>query len=819
MAFEDVRFAMRSFLGKNRSLALVCLLTLALGIGANTALFSVLKAVVLEPLPYPDSDRLVQLLVDWPQFDAFGIAYHPGPDYLDYRDNLESFESLACLYTYSPEGFNLSQDGSSLHITRLKVSQGYFETLGVLPRIGRTFSRQENLLAGAIDPERSSDYSPARQLAILSHGLWMRHFEGDPLALGRDIQLSGLPYAVIGVLPPGFQDPLLGEVDVFVPHNLSPGGYNSRGNHYLSIIGRLKPGVSLQAAQQEMNALTTALKEQHPQHQDRVTNLSPLKEMLVGDLGGTLWVLTAAVATLLLAACFNVANLLLAWGASRRKELAVRSALGSSRRRIVRQLLTESLILSILGGLTGLAVAFFGVRALIALRPESLPAVAQVRFDGWIFLFCMGAALVTGLLFGLAPAFRASRSDLESALREGGRDNADGSGRRLRQVLVGAQLALAVVLLVGAGLLAKSFMGILRQDLGFESSNLLTYRVNLPQSRYEDPSRRVEFYQNLHQRLESLPGVRFAGSISRLPVSGPYHSWGFRIPERPQDDDSSRGNAQIRVVDGRFFEALGIRLQRGRLFDSTDRDDAPPVILVNRALAKTYFPGEEILGKQLLAGGGTPRTVVGIIEDVRHLHLQPASAKVYLPHTQFGSNRNWGLYQVVASDGPVSGLPGLIRRQVARLDPQLAVYDLRSMEEVAAAGISQQRFATILMGLFSASALLLAAVGLFGVLSHAVSSRRREIGIRMALGANNRRVRHLVVRQGMTVALSGLLVGTAAAFGLSRFLASMVHQVSVTDPAVFLLMAGFLCLVSWAVAYLPARRATRVDPIRVLREE
>ncbi len=819
MAFEDARFALRSFAGKNRSLTLVCLLTLALGIGANTALFSVLKAVVLEPLPYPDSERLTQLMIDWPEYDAFGIAYHTGPDYLDYRDKLESFESLACLYTYSPEGFNLSQDGSAIHITRLKVSQGYFETLGVRPFMGRTFTRQENLLEGEIDPDRPADYRPARQLAILSHGLWMRHFEGDPSAVGQDIQLNGLPYAVIGVLPPGFQDPIIGQVDVFVPHNLSPGGYNSRNNNYLSVIGRLRAGVSLQAAQQEMNALTAALREEHPQRRDRVTRLVFLQERLVGDLGGTLWVLTAAVATLLLAACVNVANLLMAWGSSRRKELAVRSALGSSRPRIVRQLLTESLILSMLGGLAGLAVALAGVRALIALRPESLPAVAQVQFDGWIFLYCMSAALVTGLFFGLAPAFKASRSDLESGLREGAREDSDGSGHRLRQMLVGAQVAMAVVLLVGAGLLAKSFMGLLQQDLGFEPANVLTYRVNLPQSRYQDPGRRTEFYQNLHRRLESLPGVRFAGSISRLPVSGPYHSWGFQIPDRAQDDDSGWGNAQIRVVDGRLFEALGIRLLRGRLFDSTDRDDAAPVILINRALAETYFPGQEVVGNQLLAGGGSPRTVVGIIEDVRHLHLQPAAAKIYLPHTQYAGNRNWGLFQVAAHNGPVTNLPSLIRREVSSIDPQLAVFDLHSMDEVAAAGISQQRFATVLMGLFSGSALLLAAIGLFGVLSHAVSSRRREIGIRMALGANNRRLRRLVVRQGMAVTLCGLLAGTAAAFSLSRFLASMVHEVSVTDPSVFLLIAGFLCLVCWAVAYLPARRATRVDPIRVLREE
>lgn len=822
MAFHNLRFAARTLWGKNRSAAWVSVLTLAIGIGATTAIFSVLKGVVLEPLPYPEPDRLVQVFNQYYNTDGEYLGEAPfntGPDFLDMRDRLDSFASVAALYTYSPEGFNLTEAGRAQRISRLKVSAGYFDALGVHPILGRGFRDEENLLEGEIDPERLASYAPARRLAVLSYGLWQRQFNGAQDVLGKDIRLDGEPYTILGVMPAGYLDPLVGEVDVLVPHNLSVGGYNGRHNNYLAVLGRLKKSVAPEAAIQEMQALDASLAEEFDANRGRRHTVHPLKSQIVGNLDQTLWLLTAAVATLLLVACVNVANLLLARGASRSRELAVRSALGCSRLVLFRQLLTESVLLAAAGGIAGLVVAAAGVPLLLSLRPENLPLVSRVGFDVPVFLFCALAALGTGLLFGLAPSVRAFRTDLEQALRDGSRDGSQAAGSRTRGILVAAQVALALVLVTAAGLLSKSFLGMLDIDLGFQPRGAVEYRVELPLSRYGDPARRVAFYEDLHRRLETSPGIRAAGSISHPPVSGPFHGWGFREEGSDPNQPGSNHSAQIRVVDGHCFEALSVGLFRGRQFESGDRAGSPPVILVNRALANEYFKDQEVVGKRLLVGGGDPRTVVGIVADVRTYHLQPAPPKIYIPHTQFADDRNWKLYQFVTGGASTEGKMAQVRRVVGQLDPELAVFGAKEMEEVAAAGISQQRFATVLMGVFSACTLFLAAVGLFGVLSHSVQMRKREIAIRMAVGAAHRHIRHLVLRQAAWLVGGGILAGAAAGLAVTRWMQSMLHDVDATDPLVFASVGLFLAAVALCVAYFPARRAARLDPMNVLHED
>lgn len=818
MISQELRYSLRTLLGKGRSLAVICVITLAVGIGASTAIFSVLRGVVLAPLPYGQPDRLVQVMQ---RYAAGDITVQPSlspPDILDMRERLRSFASWTTVYTYNLEGFNLSRDGGAQRISRLKIGADYFKTLGVQPILGREFLREENLVEGQATDDREFTDAPARHLAVLGYSLWQRLYQGNPEVLGQELALDGEPYSIVGVAPRGFQDPLVGPIEVFVPQDLSPGGYNVRGNNYLCALARLKPGVTLSAAQAELDGLDAYLSETYPTNRNRRHALVPLKKAVIGDLDRTLWTLTAAVGTLLLVACMNVANLLLAWGAARRREIALRSALGCGRAGIFRQLLSESLLLAAAGGLGGWMLAAAGVPALLALSPESVPSTAQVGWDGLTFLFCAAAALGTGLIFGLLPSLRASRANLETDLRQGGRDGQDISGARLRQVLVSGQVALAVLLLATAGLLSKSFLGLLDQDLGFRQDHVLLYSVSLPMSRYADPVKRVAFYNNLHERLEADPAIELAGAVSQPPVSGSYNHWSFRLADAPANEDASWFGTQIRVVDGHYLEALEVPLLSGRLLDESDREAAPPVVLVSQSLLDRASLKENGVGTRIYVGG-MDRRIVGVVGDVRHLHLQPAMATVYIPHNQFAANRNWVLHQAVRYRDSQSAALESVRRQVARLDAGLAVFSVRTLEEVASAGISQQRFAAAVMTVFSACTIFLAAVGLYGVLSHSVQRRRREIGIRMALGAGRQQVGGLVVRQALWLVCAGIVLGTGSALLAAGWIRSMLYQVDALDPQVYVLVALFLLALSAGVGWAPARRAARLDPMRVLREE
>jgi len=802
---RDVRFATRTLLLKDRAFSLTALGTLALGIGATTAIASVINAVLLTPLPYPEPDRLVRLYAATRSAPA-DRQFVTGPDFLDYRDS-GIFESLATAYTYRQTGFDMTGGDRPERIAALEISAGYFHVLGQPPALGREFDRAE---------ERTDS-----RLAIVSHDLWRRWSDGAPDAVGRTLTLDGTAYTVVGVAPAGFRDPMGRDVDVWTPEDLTTPDGNHRGNHYLSVVGRLRPGDTLDEANAALDVLSTNLEVEYPDsNTGRISRVVPLLEDRVGGARPLLGVLLGAVGLVLLMACVNVATLLLARGAAREREFAIRAALGSGRWRLTRQLLTESLIIACAGGLAGLALAYGGVRALVALGPEALPRVDQIGVDPRVLLVSAALVLMTPLLFGLTPALHAASPDLERSLRDGGRAGSGGvRAQRTRRTLIVVQIALAFVLLVGAGLLARSFVGILDQEIGFRSAGVLTFSVNLPDARYGDPAERMALYRRFSERLEAVPGIIAAGAVSRLPATGEYHSWSFLVEGRPRPE---RGQpwplANIRCVDGDYFEALGIGLTGGRLLDRRDTMEAPLVALVNQALARTYFPDEDPLGRRINVGGAM-RAIVGIVGDVRQDLREPAVPKVYLPHDQFGGDRNWSMVQVVRPAAGRTDIAAVARRELAAIDPDLIVHDVRPLDDVVAANIAGPRFAMTLMGTFAGLALALAAVGLYGVVAFAVAGRTREIGIRMALGARTAHVLRLVVGQGLGLAAAGLAIGLVTAIATGRVMASLLYQVEITDARTLAAAVALLAVVTLGATLAPARRAVGVEPTEALRAE
>ncbi len=816
---QDLRFAVRTLFGRDRATTLVCLLTLALGIGANSAIFTVIQSVLLNPLPYDRPERLFRFYETYGSGGEIKYAVVNGLNFIDYRDQVGSFEWLACANNYNPEGFNLVVDGHAVRIAQLKVTSGYFEALGVKPVLGRTFSRQEEIPdrpgAKDRDPNRwFSNNTPARPIAVISHALWSELLGKRQDVLGQTLRLDGVNYQIVGVMPSGFRDAIGDHIDVWVPLDMYPGGYNTPDNSYLTAIGKLKEGVSFEQAQSELNAVAERLRSLRENKRDQGAAIFPLLDETVGQASTMLYVLLAAVGLLLLAACVNVANLSLAKASARERELAVRTALGSTRGGLVRLLLTESFLLSLLGGLLGLAIAAVGVRALIYLRPSALPRLEEIAIDWRVLGFTASASLATGALFGLLPAFRSSRVDLEQVLRQEGRTLSGGVRKSLAgRVLVAAQVALALVLLVGGVLLAESFRSLLKIDLGFSGKETLTFRLDLPQDRYADPAKRVFFYQELRRRLEALPAVKAAGTVTKLPLAGPYHHWGFGIASRPKNEPGENPSAQFRCVDGHYFQAMGIQLKRGRLLTESDREDSVGVAVINEAAARRYWPDRDPLGDRINGN----RTIVGIVSDVRYEYLSEPAPMVYFPHQQAASDRNWSMTEVVRAESPRAELFDLVRGELAAIDPGLAIYQARPMTELIDEGVSRHRFAAFLMGAFAAVGLLLAAVGIYGVLSFMVTRRTHEIGVRMAVGASGGRIQAMVVAQALTTACAGVTAGLAVAVVSTGWLSSMVHGVSATDPRVYGGAAIFLLITALAVAWLPARRASRLDPLSALR--
>ena len=799
---QEFRLALRS-LAKRPAFVAVVIITLALGIGANTVVFTVLDGVLLSPLPYEEPERLVRLYQHWYN-DPDDSGFVAGSAFLLYREQTDLFEGLAAVYSYRQMGADLTGGEEPERVIVMPISAGLFEILGTPLLMGREFN---------LDEENSD-----AKVAILSYGLWQRRFNGEPVVLGETIDLNGDPHTVVGVMPVGFRNPLGGRVDVWRPEHLVPGGRNNWDNHYLSVVGRLRTGVTLEQVHAQLDALEPGLAEQYPPAEGQSARLVPLLEDTVGHTRTMLIVLMGAVGMVLLIACVNVANLFLARAADRWKELALRAALGAGRARLITQMLSESLILAIVGGIAGFVFAVGSLNAVIALSPANLPRVAELGLDIRVFGFAFLVAMITGVLFGMAPALQFSCPSLERALRDEDRGNSGGAAtHRLRSGLVVAEISIALVLLVGAGLLLKSFNELLKSDLGVRTESILTYEVHLPTARYGEPEQRVAFYDRFFERVEAIPGVLAVGATSYLPTEGCYHQWGLRPWDADPEDDDAWVGPDVRVVDGDYFEVMAIELVGGRLFESTDvGTESRPVMLVNEFLVERHFPDREVRGMQVRLGG-RPWWIVGIVSDASYDPMGSVVPTVYLSHDQYAGNRNWAMIQTIRTARDPQAIVAQVRAELREVDPDLVLYKVRTMEDVVGAGVSPQRFSMALMGAFAATALLLAAVGIYGVLAYTVAQRTREIGIRMALGADRSAVRGLVMRHGLGLTAAGIVIGISGSLALTRWLSSMLFGVEPNDPLVLGAVAVGLALVAAVAGWLPARRATAVDPMLALR--
>jgi predicted permease len=801
---SDVRYAWRA-LRRQPAFAVITVFTLALGIGANTAVFSVLNGVLLRPLPYPSPDRLVRLYHESTD-EPDARQYLTGPQVMALRDEVAGLASIGVLYTYGSTGADLTGDGQPRRLRVLRVSAGYFETYGATPLVGRTFTRDE---------ER-----PGAGVIVLSHRLWLSETGGDRSIIGRTLDLDGAAMTVIGVMRPGFRDLVGGDVDVWRTLDLQRGPSNGVNNHYLTVVARLANGVSATQVRDQIEAMENAHREAGSDDIDEDARIVvyPLASEIAGETGRTLMILMGAAGLVLLIACVNVANLFLARNATQRRELAVRSAMGAGRNRLLGLQLAESLVVAAVGGLAGCAIAAVGVRALLMLAPGTLARAEDVGFDPRLLLFAVVVTALTGVLFGAIPALQAASVDPNESLRDGTRGNTARHGGRIRSALVTAQVALALVLLVGAGVLMRSFSALLNVELGFDPEHVTTFEVNLPPARYETAESRVRFHDQLLDRLRALSGVEAAGATSWLPANGEYHSWFFESLSR--DGQRTETPAQVRVVEGDFFRALGIDGVEGRTFNSADRLDSPLNAIISRSLLEQAF--DERASDAIGTGAwlnGDPLTVVGVVPDVAYDARGAVGPMLYLSHSQYANDRNWTMIYTVRT---LPGSPSVtddVRRALAGLDPALVLYQQHSLESVLGDHRARDRFSFMLMTIFATVALSLAAVGVYGVLSYAVSQRAQEMGIRMAVGARPAQVRAGVLLHGLKVAATGLAFGIPAAIGLGGLLRSIVFDVSPGDPAVFIVVATLLVLATLTAAWIPASRATRADPLSVLRRD
>ena len=807
---QDAKYtvrALRSALG----FTAVSVLTLALGIGAVTAIFSVVNAVLLQPLPYENPDELVLL---WSRNPAQGQErYFVAPmNYNDWRHQNGTFQSMAGFW---PTHYTLTEPEQEPVRLRTSVVTGeFFELLGATPHLGRLFGGEDE------GPDATSS-------AIISHSVWLNRFNGDEAIIGRALTLDGSPVEVIGVTEPGFAFPEDAELWLNVVWDL--GTAQSRYARWMSIVGRLKPGVTVEAAQADMDVITTRLAEEYPgPNQGWSSTMAPLHDVVVGDVGAALFVLLGATGMILLIACANVANLQLSRAETRQREVAVRSALGADRGRIARQLLTESLVLAALGAVLGLAAAWAALQALVAISPANLPRIDEVRFDGMVLLFASVSTVLTGVLFGVAPALRLVGTDMNETLKEGTKGTAGGEKQRLRASFVVMEVALAVMLVIGAGLLIRSFGNLQRFNPGFNAEALLTLMLDLPQGSYADDAAVAQFYQSLEERLTALPDVQAASMTSTLPLdeSVDYYS-AFALPDREPPPPGEQNQAFFRQVGHDFFRVMGVPLLAGRGFTEQDRADAPGVVVINETLARQYWPDADPVGERLT---GTEQRygplgvmlhneveIVGVVQDVRYVGLRDTpQPSLYFPTRQAPFRR---MTVVVRTGRDPVAVTGSVRAAVAEIDPQLPISRIATMQQVLDRSVAQDRFSMLLLLLFGISALVLAAVGIYGVLSYNVEQRTRELGIRMALGAAGSEVRRLVLKQATLMIAIGIFAGLTAAFMLSRVLENQLFGVSARDPLTFAGVAALLATIAFAASYLPARRATSVDPIVALRNE
>jgi putative ABC transport system permease protein len=802
---QDLRYGART-LWKNPGFTLIAVVTLSLGIGANTAIFTVVNAALLRGLPYRAPERLVHLFETTPQ-KAYAQREFSYPDYQDYQRS-QAFEGLAA---YSGGGGILTGRGEPQRVFAPAASANFFTVLGVEPILGRTFREGE-------------DKPGAERVTVLTYGMWRRLFGGDPGIIGQTLTVSNNQYTVVGVLPPSFQFALR-QADLWLPYQPTPNQLSRRFMHGTNLIGRLRPGVGLEQAQAETSAITQRIAEEHKEsHAGTNLLLTPLQEQVTGSVKPVLLALLAAVGFVLLMVCANVASLLLARSLARQKEIALRTALGATRGRIIRQLLTEAALLSSLGGLGGLIVAQFGLDALVAALPQNqlavMPFFDTLRLDPGILLFALALALLTGLVFGLAPALQASRLDLQAALKEGGRMSGGGARQRLRSAMVGVEIALAVVLLVGAGLMMKSLLRLMQANLGFDPTNILTMTVVLPTSKYTDPNRMVAYYQQLQERLAALPGVEGAGAVSQLPLQ-PGNTTRFIVEGEPTPPPGQEIEANIRVASASYFQALGIPLAQGRNFADSDQAGATQVVVINQSLAEKLFGGRSAAGRRLLFPSFPNQSVeiVGVVGDVKTTGLDQAARPVlYYPFTQ---NASIATNLVVRTKTDAAALANAARNECRALEPDVAIFNVQTMETLIAQtpAAFMRRAPAWLIGIFAGVALLLAALGVYGVVSYSVSQQTREIGVRLALGAQAADILKLVLRQGLSLAGAGVASGTVAALALTRWLGSLLYEVSAYDPSTYALVIVALTIVALLACYIPARRATKVDPLLSIRHE
>jgi putative ABC transport system permease protein len=798
--WQDIRYAIRTLL-KSRGFTAIALLTLALGIGANTAIFSVINAVLVRALPYEEPERVVWM---WGAVRGRSSQASVSPlDFLDYREQNQSFEHLAAAITI-PVSSNLTNSGEPERISGAAITTNYFQALGIKPELGRDFLAEE-------------EQAGQGQVVILSHHLWQRRFGGDQAILDQTLTLDGKSYTVIGVMPPAFRFPSNAEMWTPLSFDAYP-EMKVRKAHFLRPIGRLKPGVTMQQAQAEMDGIARQLEEKYP---DSNTNwglrLVSLQEQIVGNIKPTLLILLGAVAFVLLIACANVANLLLVRSASRQKEIAIRSALGARRWRIVRQMLTESLLLSSMGGALGVLVAMWCVELLVSFGGQDIPRSAEIKVDWLVLAFTFGVAGLTGILFGIVPALQVSNPNLNETLKEGGRGGGEGAkGNRTRSLLIIAESALAVVLLIGAGLLIKSFIKLQNVDPGFRAGQVLTVRLDLPRTKETKPEQWVNFYDELQRRLSSLPGVEYVGMVSELPLTGQPNDAPFSIAGRVPDAGQTM-SADFRRANQDYFQAMGIPLLKGRYFTEQEARQNGSVVIISDLLAEQFFPEEDPLGKQLTFDfiKGKSFEIIGIIGDVHHRSLEGNPYQtIYLPSLSLPWTN-----VVIRAKGDAASLAPALRKEVAAINPNQPVANVKVMDQWLYEAASTPRFRTILLGIFAAVALLLSIIGIYGVMSYVVTQRTHEIGIRLALGAKNSDILKLVINQGLKLALLGIALGLLAAFGLTRLMSSLLFNVTATDTLIFIVVPVILTGVALLACLAPARRASRVDPMIALRYE
>jgi putative ABC transport system permease protein len=817
---NDIRYGLRQLI-KHPAFTIIAILTLALGIGANTAIFSVVNAVLLKPLPFPEPDQLIAVgMTDTRQKGQTDLNSLSYPDFFDFRDQNRTLANIA---VYRDLSFALTSEEGATSAHGVKASAEFFDVLGIKPKIGRAFVRDDEQAGGGAGGLK----------VIISDEFWKKHFSSDPNVTGRTVTLDRRPHTVIGVTPAGFQFPIQNDsTDFYVTiaeDAANPDGSQpqtkQRGSHSLQAVARLKPASTTAQAQTDLSTIAESLAKQYPDSNTHFGVLAkPLREDMIGDVRTALYVLFGAVVCVLLIANANVANLLLARASARGKEIALRAAMGASRLRIIRQLLTESVLLAALGGGLGLLLAQWGTEALVKTVPQNIPRISNIQLDASVLIFTLLVSLVTGVVFGLVPAWQASHVDLNSSLKSGSRTGSAGEGKgRVRNALIMAEVALALVLLISAGLLIQSFARLGRVQPGLRTERLLTARVSLPDVAYPKNENIIGFFDQFLPRIRAIPGVESASTIVPLPLSGSNMVTSFDIEDSPLPE-GQRPGAPVRIISTDYFKTMGIPVRQGRIFDERDRFESAPVVIVNERFAQKYFPGQNIIGKRIQPGfsaddkGDKIREIVGVVGNVKHLSLKNEdSPEMYLSETQIPFNIMSIVIRTSVSNP--SAITNSLRKELAAMDATIPLTSVRVFDEYISRSLARPRFNTLLLSIFAGVALILTAIGIYGVLAYSVAQRTSEIGIRIALGAGKSSIFRLIVGQAMTLVGISLVLGLAGAFAATRLLNSLLFGVGASDPGTFAGIVLLVSVVAFVAAWLPARRATRVDPIIALRAE